>query len=163
YPRNDIFFNHDQEKYVSKIKNKLQLPKDKKVILYAPTFRDDQTSKNNKFLFDINLDLHQMQERLGNDYILLLRMHVVISNKIKIDPYLQNFVKNVSNYPDIQELSLMADVLITDYSSIMFDFANTKKPIVFYTYDFDNYRNNLRGFYMDFENEAPGPFVYDTE
>ncbi|GAB2538282.1 CDP-glycerol glycerophosphotransferase family protein [Gracilibacillus alcaliphilus] len=163
YPRNDIFFIDNKEEYISKIKNKLQLPKDKKIILYAPTFRDDQTSKRNKFLFDLNLDLYKMQEHLGNDYILLLRMHVVISNKIKIDPELQDFVKNVSNYPDIQELSLMTDILVTDYSSIMFDFANTKKPIIFYTYDFDNYRDNLRGFYMDFENEAPGPFVYDTE
>ncbi|WP_066190648.1 CDP-glycerol glycerophosphotransferase family protein [Gracilibacillus timonensis] len=163
YPRNDLFFMNNKKDSISKIKNKLQLPIDKKIILYAPTFRDNQTSKNNKFLFDINLDLQQMQERLGDEYILLLRMHVVVSNKIKIEPELKEFVKNVSNYPDIQELLLMTDILITDYSSVMFDFANTKKPIIFYTYDLDNYKDNLRGFYMDFENEAPGPFVYNTD
>src|SRR5690606_32154533 len=54
-------------------------------------------------------------------------------------------------------------ILITDYSSVMFDFANTEKPMLFYTYDLETYRDKLRGFYMDFENEAPGPLVFDTD
>lgn len=163
YPRNDILYSENKKEIASKIKNRLNLPGDKKVILYAPTFRDDQTSKNNKFLFNINMDLNLMKERLGDDYIILLRMHVVISNKLSIDPELADFVKNVSNYPDIQDLYLISDILITDYSSTMFDFANTRRPILFYTYDLDKYKEDLRGFYMDFELEAPGPFVFDTE
>src|SRR5699024_6352099 len=87
---------------------------------------------------------------------------IVISNKLKIDETLRDFVKNVSGYPDIQELLLLADILITDYSSVMFDFANTGKPMLFYTYDLENYRDNVRGFYMDYETEAPGPLVYNT-
>lgn len=164
YPRNDIFYwkEDKKEKIINKVKSQLRLPNDKKIILYAPTFRDDQTSNNNKFLFDINMDLHKMKEELGDDYILLLRMHVVISNKIQVDESLKDFVKNVSNYSDIQELLLISDVLITDYSSVMFDFANTGRPIIFYTYDLENYRDNLRGFYMDFENEVPGPFAFNT-
>ncbi|GIO23405.1 CDP-glycerol glycerophosphotransferase family protein [Oceanobacillus sp. J11TS1] len=162
YPRNDILFSDNAKEIGSKVKKRLKLPEDKKVILYAPTFRDDQTSKKNKFLFDINMDLNLMKEKLGDDYIILLRMHVVVSNKLKIDPELKDFVKNVSNYPDIQDLYLITDILITDYSSVMFDFANTQKPILFYTYDFEKYRDDLRGFYMDFESEAPGPFVYST-
>lgn len=104
-----------------------------------------------------------MKEVLGNEYILLLRMHVVISNKFRIPEGYEDFVMNVSNYSDIQELYLISDILITDYSSVMFDFANTGRPILYYTYDLEDYRDNIRGFYMDFEREAPGPFLKTTE
>jgi CDP-glycerol glycerophosphotransferase len=69
------------------------------------------------------------------------------------------FVYDVGDYPDVQELLLAADVLVTDYSSIMFDFAITGRPILFFTYDLEHYRDTLRGFYFDFEAEAPGPLV----
>ncbi|OZU88371.1 hypothetical protein CIL03_12025 [Virgibacillus indicus] len=163
YPRNDLFYKENKQDIVEKVRNKIKLSDEKKVILYAPTFRDDQTSKKNKFLFDVNMDLHKMKEQLGDEYVILLRMHVVINNKLKIDESLKDFVINCSSYPDIQELLLLADILITDYSSVMFDFANTNKPILFYTYDLENYRDNIRGFYMDFENEAPGPLMYNTD
>lgn len=163
YPRNDIFYSDACCEIAQHVCSKLGIDTRKKIILYAPTFRDDQTSKKNKFSFDINMDLYKMQEKLGDDYVLLLRMHVIISSKLHIDEELQDFVRNVSNYPDIQELLLISDILITDYSSVMFDYANTNNPILFYTYDFEHYRDHLRGFYMDFEAEAPGPFVYNTE
>src|SRR5699024_9683680 len=163
YPRNDLFYRENKGKVINSVQNKLQLLDGRKVILYAPTFRDDQTSKKSKFLFDISMDLHKMKEQLGEEYVVLLRMHVVISNKLEIDDSLTDFVKNVSNYPDVQELLLLTDILITDYSSVMFDFANTKRPMLFYTFDLEKYRDNLRGFYMDFEEEAPGPLVFNTE
>ncbi|MGP4063920.1 CDP-glycerol glycerophosphotransferase family protein [Oceanobacillus sp. M65] len=163
YPRNDIFYNNNRDSIGSKIKSKLNIPVDKKIILYAPTFRDNQSTTNNKFIFDINMDLEKMQERLGEEYIILLRMHVVINNKLNIDKELRGFVQNVSNYSDIQELLLITDILITDYSSVMFDFANTKRPLLFYTYDLETYRDNIRGFYLDFENEAPGPLIKTTD
>lgn len=163
YPRNDVFFKDDKDDLIARVKGKLNLPRDKKILLYAPTFRDSETRGKNKFVFDIKMDLHDMQEKLGDEYIILLRMHVVISNKLRIPEELRSFVYNVSNYPEIQELSLISDMLITDYSSVMFDFANTGKPILFFTYDFEEYKNNIRGFYMDFEHEAPGPLVYDTD
>lgn len=163
YPRNDILYSDNKDKIRNRVINRLHIPKNKKVILYAPTFRDNQTSKKNKFLFDIELDLHKMREHLGNEYIILLRMHVVIQNKLNIEEELTDFVYNVSSYPDIQELLLISDILITDYSSVMFDFANTKKPMLFYTYDLEEYRDSIRGFYMDFEKEAPGPLLYTTD
>lgn len=162
YPRNDIFYKEERFDIASKVRNRLHIPEGKKVILYAPTFRDNQTSASNKFLFDLPMDLYHLKESLSEDYIILLRMHVVISNKIKIDEELQDFVINVSNYSDIQELLLIADILITDYSSVMFDFANTNRPMLFYTYDFEIYRDDIRGFYMDFEREAPGPLLRTT-
>ncbi|MGJ5703172.1 CDP-glycerol glycerophosphotransferase family protein, partial [Staphylococcus equorum] len=70
-----------------------------------------------------------------------------------------NFVINGNKYNDISDLFLITDICITDYSSVMFDFANTKKPMLFFTYDLEHYRDSLRGFYFDFENEAPGPLI----
>ncbi|WP_286229703.1 CDP-glycerol glycerophosphotransferase family protein [Neobacillus mesonae] len=163
YPRNDLFYQGVQEEIANKVKRSLNLPANKKVILYAPTFRDNETTGNNKFVFNINMDLHRLQEQFGDEYILLMRMHVVISNKLTIPEELKDFVKNVSNYSDIQELLIISDILMTDYSSVMFDYANTGRPILFYTYDLDTYKNDVRGFYMDFEEEAPGPFLFDTE
>jgi CDP-glycerol glycerophosphotransferase len=71
-------------------------------------------------------------------------------------------VLDVTAYQDLRELYLAADVLVTDYSSSMFDFAVTRKPILFYTYDLEYYRDVLRGFYWDFETEAPGPLLRTT-
>ena len=163
YPRNDIFYQNNKDSLINTVISRLNLPEDKKIILYAPTFRDNQTSQKNKFRFDIEMDLHRMKEVLGDQYIILLRMHVVVSNKIKLDEDLEGFVMDVSNYPEMQELLLISDILITDYSSVMFDFANTKRPMIFYTFDFETYRDDVRGFYLDFETEAPGPLVKTTE
>lgn len=164
YPRNDLFYQNDKEDLKRIIRDRLNISKNdhRKIVLYAPTFRDNQTTKNNRFSFDIEMDLRQMKEELGEDYIILLRMHVVINNKLKVDEDLSDFVLDVSSYSDMQELLLVTDVLITDYSSVMFDFANTKKPMLFYTYDLETYRDDVRGFYMDFEREAPGPLVRTT-
>ncbi|MCQ6276851.1 CDP-glycerol glycerophosphotransferase family protein [Bacillus sp. V3B] len=163
YPRNDIFYNQDHTKIIQRIKKQIKVPDDKKIILYAPTFRDNETTGKNKFQFHLNMDLNKMKQELGNEYILLMRMHVVISNKLNIPDDLKDFVYNVSSYPDIQELYLLSDILMTDYSSVMFDFANTAKPLLFFTYDLEQYKNDIRGFYMDFEQEAPGPFLFETE
>ena len=73
-----------------------------------------------------------------------------------------DFARNVSHYPDISDLYLVADVLVTDYSSVMFDFVNTGRPMLFFTHDLEAYRDDLRGFYIDFEAEAPGPLLTHT-
>lgn len=163
YPRNDLFYQDGLTEIAGRVREKLQLPTDKKVILYAPTFRDNQTNGANKFTFEIPFDLEAMKEKLGDEYILLLRLHVVISNKFKVPEELSDFVYNVSSYSDIQELLTISDVLVTDYSSVMFDYANLKRPILFYVYDFEEYRDNTRGFYMDFEQEAPGPLLQTSD
>jgi CDP-glycerol glycerophosphotransferase len=73
------------------------------------------------------------------------------------------FAINVTTYPDISELLLVSDVLVTDYSSVMFDFAATGRPMLFFTYDLEQYRDNLRGFYFDFEAAAPGPLLTTSD
>lgn len=163
YPRNDIFYKEERAEVAELTRIRLGLPKDKKVVLYAPTFRDYETSKKNKFKLDLHLDLHKLKEELGDEYVIVLRMHTLISNKITINEDLEDFVINASTYGDIQELYLITDILITDYSSVMFDFANSGKPMLFFTYDFELYRDNIRGFYLDFEAEAPGPLVYHND
>ncbi|VEI31597.1 CDP-glycerol:poly(glycerophosphate) glycerophosphotransferase [Listeria grayi] len=166
YPRNDIFYNISVEELHNKealIKQKLSLPADKKVILYAPTFRDDEVNQANKHLINLKMDLFKMKEAFGNEYVLLLRPHIIISNALVLDSSLDSFVKNVASYDDISDLYLISDICITDYSSVMFDFANTKRPLLFFTYDFEHYKNNLRGFYMDFEEEAPGPLLFNNQ
>ena len=89
-------------------------------------------------------------------------MHYLITNNIDIEKY-NGFVYDYSQGYDIQELYLVSDVLITDYSSVMFDYSNLNRPIIFFTYDIEQYRDSLRGFYFDFEEEAPGPLVTNTE
>lgn len=162
YPRNDMFYS-DNPDYIDKkkkiVKQSLGITDNRKILLYAPTFRDDEVTNTNKHVINLKIDLHQMKERLGNDYILLLRPHVIISNALKIDDSLKDFVINSNKYNDISDLYLITDICITDYSSVMFDYANTKKPLLFFTYDFEHYKNKLRGFYFDFENEAPGPLI----
>lgn len=160
YPRNDIFYRNQGELTLisQKVKKELGIADDdRKVLLYAPTFRDDAI-KN----FKLELDLKQMIEELSGEYLLLIRAHVATAQQIKIPKQYSLDVIDVSFYPDIQELYLVSDMCITDYSSVMFDFAHTKKPLLFFTYDLDHYQETLRGFYIDFVNEAPGPLSRTT-
>ena len=162
YPANDILYTENNKESIDKIKDKLNIPKNKKIILYAPTWRDDNFYKKGHYRMNIELDLDRMQKELGNEYIILLRMHYLITNNINIEKY-KGFVYDYSQGYDIQELYLVSDILITDYSSVMFDYSNLNRPIIFFTYDIEQYRDALRGFYFDFEEEAPGPLVVDTE
>ncbi|MBM7539791.1 CDP-glycerol glycerophosphotransferase family protein [Amphibacillus cookii] len=162
YPRNDILVNHNNTSMINKLKDKNNLPKDKKIILYAPTWRDNQFYAKGKYKFNLEFDLDQMQESLSDQYIILLRMHYLIAENLDISSY-EGFVYDFSHYEDIRELYLLSDILITDYSSVFFDYANLKRPMLFFVYDIEDYRDNLRGFYFDFEKKAPGPLVKKTE
>lgn len=162
YPRNDFLYNANNEKDILALKKKYQIPTDKKVILYAPTWRDDQYFEKGKYKFDLKLDLKQMQEQLGDQYIVLLRLHYLIANHIDVSEY-KGFAFDFSHHEDIRELYMVSDLLITDYSSVFFDYANLKRPMIFFVYDIEDYRDRLRGLYFDFEEKAPGPLVKTTE
>ena len=162
YPRNDILYWPNKDEIAQQLKEKLGIPKDKKTILYAPTWRDDQHYGSGQYKFELALDLKLMKERLQDDYVVLLRTHHYISDHIDVSG-LGDFVINLSSYDDISEIYLISDICITDYSSVLFDYANLKRPILFYTYDFDKYKNQLRGFYIDMNTEVPGPLLYTSE
>lgn len=162
YPRNDYLYKNNTPEAIKALKKSLNIPLDKKVILYAPTWRDNEFHEKGKYKFNLKLDLDKMQETLAGNYIILLRMHYLIADNIDIKAY-SDFAYDVSDHTDISELYLISDMLITDYSSVFFDYANLKRPMIFYVYDIENYRDVLRGFYFDFEKHAPGPLVKTTE
>lgn len=161
YPRNDILYNAS-EKDVREIKKNLNLPEDKKIILYAPTWRDDDFYDIGEYKFNLKLDLDKLKDEFSEEYIILIRTHYFIANKLDLSNY-KGFAIDVSKYDDIAELYLISDILITDYSSVFFDFANLKRPILFFTYDLDKYEHVLRGFYIDIHKDVPGPLLFSTE
>ncbi len=162
YPRNDLLYNGNNRDTIDSLKRKLGIPLEKKVILYAPTWRDDEFYGKGKYKFDIKLDLNKMKQELGDEHVVLLRLHYLISENLDLSAY-QGFVYNLSSYEDISHLYLISNLLITDYSSVFFDYANLKRPMLFYVYDIENYRDKLRGFYFDFETNAPGSLVKTSD
>lgn len=161
YPRNDILKNHSKE-YKNQIKDKLGIPTSKKAILYAPTWRDDEYHSAGNYKFNLKLDLKRMQKEFGDEYVIILRMHYFISDNMDLSGY-EGFAFDCSKYNDINDLYIASDMLITDYSSVFFDFANLRKPILFYTYDVEKYQSMLRGFYIDVYNDLPGPLLMSND
>ncbi|WP_283138622.1 bifunctional glycosyltransferase/CDP-glycerol:glycerophosphate glycerophosphotransferase [Rhizohabitans arisaemae] len=161
YPRNDVFFHPSREERERSVRRRLGIPEGKRVILYAPTWRDDAHIAVGKRLFNLELDVERVQAALGRDHVLLLRTHYLITDR-RYEEY-PDFVIDVGLYPDIADLYLVADVLVTDYSSAMFDYANTGRPIVYFAYDLERYRDEVRGFYFDLEAAAPGPILRTTD
>lgn len=157
YPRNDFLYNYTTTD-IDKIKQRLKLDGiNKKIILYAPTYRDNQHSIEKGYTYKTNVDFDELQKKLSDEYIILFRAHWLVAQEFDFEKY-KNFVIDVSNYDDINELYIISDILITDYSSVFFDFANLKRPIIFYMYDLEDYRDNIRGFYLELE-ELPGKIV----
>jgi CDP-glycerol glycerophosphotransferase len=162
YPRNDVLCSGDAPRVAARVRRRLGLPDGKRVVLYAPTWRDNQYYASGRYRFDFRLDLERAWQELGDDHVVLFRGHHHMADDVPAGGR-PGFAFNVTTYPDISELLLVSDVLVTDYSSVMFDFAPTGRPMLFFTYDLDLYRDNLRGFYFDFEAEAPGPLLATSE
>ena len=160
YPRNDFLINYTADD-VEQIKSELDIPKDKKVILYAPTWRDNQHDSELGYVYEPEADFDRLREALSDEYIILFRAHYLVANSFDFDRY-KGFVWDVSGVSDINRLYIAADMLITDYSSVFFDYANLGRPIAFYMYDFDAYANSIRGFYVDV-SELPGKIVKTTD
>lgn len=156
YPRNDYLYTYKKNE-IKKIKSELNIPSNKKIILYAPTWRDNEHLSGVGYTYTLHLDFDKLKKEFEKEYIILFRSHYFVANQFDFSKY-KGFVYNVSNYHDINELYVISDLLITDYSSVFFDFANLNKPILFYMYDYDFYKNNLRDFYIDL-NLLPGPII----
>ena len=160
YPRNDYLYNYNEE-CIEQIKESLKIPKDKKVILYAPTWRDNQHQTGVGYTYKIEVDFDLLKKELGEEYIILFRAHYFVTNSFDFEKY-KGFVYNVSEIDDINELYIISDILITDYSSVFFDFANLKRPIIFFMYDIEQYQNEVRGFYINLD-ELPGAIVSNED
>ncbi|HEU5156284.1 MAG TPA: CDP-glycerol glycerophosphotransferase family protein [Streptosporangiaceae bacterium] len=161
YPRNDVLYSADAKLIATAVRARIGIPAGKRVVLYAPTWRDDQFYGRGRYKFEMPIDLDRARAVLGDDHVVLVRLH---SNIVDGVPNAgDGFVYDVSLYPEIAELYLISDALVTDYSSAMFDYANTRRPMLFFTYDLADYRDRLRGFYFDFEAEAPGPLLETSD
>lgn len=160
YPRND-FLSTFSTADVERISAALDLPADKKVVLYAPTWRDDQRTPGLGYTLELGLDFDRLRHEIGDDHVVLFRAHFMISEAFDFDRY-DGFVRDVSRVDDVNELYVVSDVLVTDYSSVFFDYANLERPVVFYMYDLDRYSDARGGFYLDLE-ELPGPVVRTEE
>ncbi len=167
-PRTDMFFDKN---YIEETKNKLykEFPyiADKKVVLFAPTYRSSKIDKAYYDFDKINWDL--LFEKLNDQYVVITKWHPAIIDSAKngnidlpdFEKY-QGFLYDMSDYNEVNELLMVTDVLVTDYSSIIFDYSLIKKPIVYYAYDIDKY-NGARGLYFDFEEYVYGAVATDTE
>ncbi|WP_326635353.1 CDP-glycerol glycerophosphotransferase family protein [Nonomuraea fuscirosea] len=147
-PRNDVLNSPDRDALTAAVRERLGLAEGKRVVLYAPTWRD--YDRKNAM---VKLDLAKTREALGADHEILVRAH-----PMQAAPAVPDIARDVTTYPDIADLLLVADVLVTDYSSVMFDFAATGKPIVLYGYDLAKY-SSKRGLYIDLPEQAPGPLL----
>lgn len=156
YPRNDALFTFDQAK-VNAVLRELDIPRGKKLILYAPTFRDNKHSQVSGYENATGIDFEKLREQLGDEYLILFRAHYFVAKEMDFTK-LKDFVIDVSDYEDVNDLYIISDMLVTDYSSVFFDYANLKRPIIFYMYDYEDYKANARDFYLD-QNELPGPIA----
>lgn len=161
YPRNDELVNNkNNQKLQDGLKEKIIGKKNGRVILYAPTWRDDYFIKKGSYKFYMPFSLEKIVKCLDQDDTLIIRPHYLVGDSIDIKGY-EDRVK-VCMDEAINDLYLISDLLITDYSSVMFDFAILQRPMLFYPYDMAHYKEKLRGFYLDY-NDVPGPIAEDEE
>jgi CDP-glycerol glycerophosphotransferase len=158
YPRNDRLATATPDDAVM-VRDGLGLPRTAKVLLYAPTFRENQRRGWRAELFDA-LDLDRLMTLLGPDWYVLLRGHSFNARNDQLDRS-RGRLLDATLHPDVNDLYIAADALVTDYSSTMFDFAVTGKPMAFFTPDLEQYVV-ARGAYFDLSEVAPGPLYPDV-
>ena len=159
YPKADILYKNNEE-LIKKLKEKLNL-QNKKVVLYAPTFRESEDTSIYKFNYKRILDT--LEQKFGGSWVMLIRLHpLLIKQSEDIIETSSNIVINVTDYPDMQELILLSDLFLTDYSSGIFDFAILRRPAFLYAPDLDEYIKYERGVYMDLRS-LPFPFACDEK
>ncbi|KAF0819026.1 glycerophosphotransferase TagB [Bacillus sp. ZZV12-4809] len=157
-PRTDLFFDQNRtEKIKENMLRSFPMLKNKRKILYAPTYREAELK-----LFSLELDLQKLYDKFSDDTVLLLRLHPAIGELKKFDADFSDFVIDCSAYPNINDLLFVSDYLITDYSSIPFEYALLEKPMIFYPYDLEAYKSE-RGFWEDYAEFVPGPVAFSTE
>jgi CDP-glycerol glycerophosphotransferase len=158
-PRTDLLCGEDRDKIAEEVRARLGIPAGRTVALYVPTVRDDQAYDAEHHRLHLPVDLAALETALGGTHVLLVRAHPLVADTVPAG----GFVRDVSGHPDLAELLLAADVLVTDYSSVLVDYAVTGRPILLHTPDLAHYRDTLRGFAFDYEAQAPGPLLHGTD
>lgn len=158
-PRTDFFFNNEKkEQSLQKLYGIYPELRNKKIILYAPTFRG---SSHNQKQFVNPIDIDLLKDNLDEKYVLFIHLHPYMKNEKGHEEYDEKFVYHVAGQLSIEELLVASDLLITDYSSIIFDYSLLNKPMAFFATDLDEYIEE-RGFYFDYKKIIPGPFFSET-
>ncbi|WP_034267389.1 bifunctional glycosyltransferase/CDP-glycerol:glycerophosphate glycerophosphotransferase [Actinospica robiniae] len=154
YPRNDVLLGPEVAERSAALRARFNLPADRTVLLYAPTFR--QRSGR----FEPGFSFEDFAREFGRTHVLLVRAHYL--NTVAVPPAARGAVQDVSHHPDVSELFLASDALVTDFSSVMFDYALLDRPMLFFAADKADYTRD-RGTYFDLAAEAPGPYSTDPE
>ena len=157
-PRNDIFFHYTPDD-VQDIKKKVGIPDGVKIVLYGPTFRNEPS--NEPYAIDTERVLQTLEQKTGDRWIFLFRAHPNFVWYGKPAFEYSDKVMDVTNYPDMQDLLLISDVLISDYSSAMFDFNLMHRPVFLFTKDIEAYQK-MRGL-KDWYFKVPFPFCHDND
>ena len=150
-PRNDSLLEYTQEK-VHRIKSNIGIDLQKKVILYTPTYREYLISEGRKKEIIPPIDLKKWEQLLGDDYVLLVRAHYVVSDSLNLPE--NKFVVDVSKYDCLNDLYAISDMMISDYSSTFFDYSILHRPMFCFAYDLEEY-SRRRGLYINLEKELP--------
>ncbi|WP_210604466.1 CDP-glycerol glycerophosphotransferase family protein [Brevibacterium oceani] len=159
YPRNDVLKSTDAAERGQLVKASLGIDPGQKVLLYAPTWRDNVKATSSQYAMVTYLDFDAFAKALGQEWTILLRGHHNVANSRRVSAV---DIIDVTDHPSVNDLYLVADALVTDYSSVMFDYAVTGKQIVYLAPDIDAYGDSTRGFYFDLSDAAPGPIVKTT-
>ncbi len=158
-PRTDLFFDKNRIAYLKeKYLGLYPQLKNKKIITYAPTFRGGPKERG---VFTLHLDMKVMAKALDQDYLLILKLHPSVRKQSVIPDDLKHFVLNLSNQ-EMNDILAITDLLISDYSSLVFEYALLNRPMLFFAYDLESYISE-RGFYYDYESFVPGPIIKTTE
>ena len=158
YPRNDCL--------VRAVTRKAGDSDSRITLLYAPTWRDDRYIGGGWYAYSSPLDLNRLHDLIGDRFRIMIKPHYLVRIRkwdIPKELVKSGFVTVCGHSDEINGLYLKADAMITDYSSTMFDYSLLGRPMIFYAYDIEEYAGQLRGFYFDFEKEAPGPVCRSTE
>lgn len=150
YPRNDILFTCDKNAIRMNTRKELGASEETKVVLYAPTYRDFNSTKNGDITFDLPITIEKFSKCCAKEYSLWVRMHELTD----IAQYGSSKIVDVTKYESNFQLLIAADVLVSDYSGIIFEYALLEKPIIIYAFDLDEYREK-RGLYVDIEKDFP--------
>lgn len=159
YPRNDILKSERAASVREAVRAQFGIQADQLVVLYAPTWRDDARDEHGRLRDTSALDYRLLADALPAGTVILNRLHAVVHDVAATWQDERLTVLNVSKYPDIADLYLASDVLVSDYSSAIYDFAVTGKPIILYAYDLTEYSKVTRGLYFEYEHWAPGPIA----
>lgn len=162
--RTDVFFDKSFiDEKTAQVREKYNIPDNKKIIVWAPTYRGDNLQKSHN---ELTLELEKMYNELKDEYVLLIKLHPHLVKGFNAQTFAPDYMKDFAikphpSYP-IENLLCAADIVVSDYSSLIFEYSLLERPMIFFAYDLDEYEDS-RSFYYNYSSFVPGPIVKDTD